>query len=356
MKYQWLNSKIIYFTSSLVLGFFSIIRPVLGHEVYVLDQETIDQALINPPLQVFSIIVADIPQFFFWAFLTLLVLSFVGVVSVSKRFEALCDPTLLRIKKYAPLIGRVTLGISILASGYFGALFGPELPLTMYLPEHLVLATRIFLMLTGSLLIVGCWTRSVSIILILIFLAMTAKFSFYMLTYVNYFGEMIISFALGGKIYAVDKYLTSFSWGRLRGIIYFIEDHAFFLLRLGFGISLLFASFYAKLFHAQLAIETVIKYNLTDYLPFSPEFIVLGAFAVEILLGLLFILGLEVRFAALFLIVFLIMSLFYFGEAVWPHFILAGGALTIFAEGYGKYTLERRYLSRHNRGGEEPVF
>ncbi len=348
--------KFGFFACFFFVGLFGSYQQAMAHEVYVLEQETIDKAMTNPPLPVFSIVVADVPQFFFWAFLALLVLSFVGVLSVSRRLEVICDPTFRRMKKYAPLIGRVTLGLSILASGYSSALFGPELPLSLYLPDYWILATRIFLMLAGGLLIIGCWTRSISFILILLFIALIFKFSAYMLTYANYLGVMIIAFALGSKIFAVDKYLRPCSVKIFKGLFDFIEDHAFLLFRLGFGLSLLYASFYAKFFHAQLAIETVVQYNLTDYLHFSPEFIVLGAFAVEVLLGTLFILGLEVRFAALFLMMFLILSLWYFGETVWPHFILAGGALTIFAEGYDKYTLERRYLNRHQRREEEPVF
>jgi uncharacterized membrane protein YphA (DoxX/SURF4 family) len=328
-----------------------------AHEVYVLDSDTIAAALEQPPLQVFAIIFNDTQQFFFWFFLTTLILVVVAFASVSKRLEHIFDPYLLRLKRYAPLIGRVTLGLSVCASAYYSALFGPELPLSNLLPQLYVAPFRLFLAVVGVCVTIGYHTRIMALFLIGVYAWIATKYSVYVLTYANYLGEMLIAFTVGGSLYAFDKSTPKSTPKFLRGFIKFTEEHAFLFLRIGFGVSLIYASMYAKFFHAQLAITTVIQYNLTDYFPFSPEFIVLGAFAIEILLGVLFIIGIEIRFAAIFLTIFLILSLVYFKEAVWPHLILAGGAMTIFAYGYGPYTLERLYLRRHHhKDSEEPVF
>lgn len=339
-----------------LLIFVSFGHLASAHEVYVLDQATIDEALKQPPLEVFSIIYSESARFFFWTFLTILILFFVGFVSISKNLEKWLDPTLLSLRKYAPLIGRITLGLSVIYSAYFAALFGPELPMTLFLPEIYILPFRIFLAIAGLSILFGLATRLFSTLMILIYFGMVLKFSFYMLTYLNYFGEMVIALAWGSKMYSLDSFFKSYLPAIFNSTVILAEEYAFLILRLGFGVSLIFAALYAKLIHAQLAIYTVVQYHLTDYFHFSPSFIVLGALAVELLLGTLFILGIEVRFAAMFLIVFLSMSLVYFGEAVWPHIILAGGAFTIFAYGYGRFTLERRYLDSHHRKGEEPVF
>lgn len=335
---------------------FSVSGTLEAHEVYVLDAETIAAALKAPPLQVFSIIFNDVQQFFFWFFLTVLILLVVGVASLSHKLESIFDPYLLKLKRYAPLIGRVTLGLSVCASAYYSAMFGPELPLTALLPAVLIDPFRLFLVAAGLALVFGYYTRFFASLMILVYVAMATQYASYMLTYANYFGEMVIAFTVGSTVFALDSKKQGTKPTRLFGLIKFTEDHAFLILRIGFGVALIYASMYAKFLHAQLAITTVIQYNLTDYFHFSPEFIVLGAFAVEILLGVLFIIGVEIRFAAIFLTIFLTMSLIYFKEAVWPHLILAGGAMTIFAYGYGPYTLERLYLRRHHhRDSEEPV-
>jgi hypothetical protein len=119
-----------------------------------------------------------------------------------------------------------------------------------------------------------------------------------------------------------------------------------------FGISALYASWYAKLFHSNLALNTVTDYHLTKYFHFSALFIVLGALIVESLIGFFFILGIEIRFTALFFLVFLTLSLFFFGEVVWPHLILIGVNIAFILHGYDKYSIEGRFFEKDNR---EPV-
>ena len=131
-----------------------------------------------------------------------------------------------------------------------------------------------------------------------------------------------------------------------------LHKYKFLLLRVTFGASLVYASLYAKYSHGALALETVHKYGLTQYFPFDPIFLVLGAMIIEVLLGLFFLLGFEVRFASLFFLTFLVISIQFFGEAVWPHIILIGTALATFTHGYDRYTLTARFTDRSDL---EPV-
>ncbi len=350
-------------TSLLILGtllqvvFFMFVNPhpVLAHEVYVLDQHTIDEALKQPPLQVFSIVYSEEGRFFFWFFLVLITLSFVGVVSLSKRLEALCDPFLLKLREYAPLIGRLTLASAVLSSAYHAAIFGPELPMTLFLPHEMILGFRILLGTLGTLLFFGIFTRISALLMAAIYGFMIMKFSAYMLTYLNYLGEIIIAFTVGGKVFAVDTLFRERVPKFFEPVVNYFVNNGFFMLRIAFGTSLIYAAVYAKLLHAQLAIDVVTQFHLTNYFHFDPPFLVLGALGIELLLGTLFIIGFEVRFAAIFLTIFLTLSLLYFGESVWPHIILVGGALTIFANGYGRFTLEREFLIKLHRSTEEPV-
>lgn len=124
------------------------------------------------------------------------------------------------------------------------------------------------------------------------------------------------------------------------------------IMRILFGISLIYASLYAKLIHGALALEVVTKYHLTHYFPFDPIFLVLGAMLIEILIGIFFLIGFEIRFTSLFFLVFLSMSLVFFGESVWPHIILIGTAIAMFLHGYDRYTFSVR-LEKDKRA--EPV-
>src|SRR6201999_918731 len=118
----------------------------------------------------------------------------------------------------------------------------------------------------------------------------------------------------------------------------------FFILRVTFGISLLYASIYAKFLHNHLALDVASMTfnghmtNLAAALGFEPHFLVIGACIIEIVIALFFILGIEIRFTALFLEFWLSLSLFYFGEVVWPHIILIGIPVAFIFYGYDKYS------------------
>ncbi len=327
----------------------------LAHEVYVLPKDVIAHDLTMPPLQVFDIITAHTGQFFFWMFICMWAIFTILAISISKPIERHISPLLDRLKPYAPLVARLTLGVAITASGYFGALFGPELPLADFLHPVSAHAATILLIVCGTLITAGLFTRISAAILMLFYLMMWQHYGTYMLTYLNYFGEMTITLIVGNATFALDKYFHHLYPHMIHNIVAWLEKHSFLLLRVAFGSSLIYASMYAKLIHAQLAIDTVTRYNLTNYFPFDPGFIVLGAFCIELLLGLFFVFGIEVRFASLFLLFWLTLSLLYFGEAVWPHIILAGAAIAIFMHGYDKYTLQFGLMRMRYKGMHEPT-
>ena len=93
-------------------------------------------------------------------------------------------------------------------------------------------------------------------------------------------------------------------------------------------------------------------YNLTQYFPFDPLFIVLGAGIIEFLAGVFIIVGFEIRHTVLFLLFWLTLSLLFFQESVWPHLVLVGVLVALFMRGYDRYTVEGRFWGT---GGREPV-
>ncbi len=326
-----------------------------AHEVYVLSPDVVARDLTMPGLHIFEVIGAHRGQFFFWAFISAWAIFTVLSISVSKPVERIVDPLLRPLKRFAPLIGRLTLGIAIIASAQFGALFGPELPFSAFLSPDIVPYFKTLLTILGTLITFGLFTRLAGILLCVIYLGMWAQYGTYMLTYINYFGEMLLAIIIGNASHAIDRYFHHLYPRVFSELLVWMERHAFLILRVAFGASLIFASLYAKLLHAQLAIDTVTTYHLTTYFPFDPSFVVLGAFAIELLLGFFFMFGIEIRFASLFLLFWLTLSLLYFGEVVWPHLILAGVAITLFTHGYDPSTLEWGYMKHRNRRAREPV-
>jgi hypothetical protein len=225
-------------------------------------------------------------------------------------------------------VARITLGICLVASAYNNALFGPELPLSDF--GAYGIAIQISLFIAGLLVLFKKWSRVGALIALGIFAIALLRYNWYLLTYVNYLGEIVLALLVLRPRY---------------------EEYAFLALRVGFGVSVVFAALYAKFLHSNLALSTIYEYNLTAFFHFDPLFIVLGACIIEILIGIFFIVGFEIRHTALFFLFWIFLSLLYFGEAVWPHLILVGVNMAIFMYGYDRLTIEGKLF---NRGKLQP--
>ncbi len=324
-----------------------LLAPIAAsaHEVYVLTPQQIAQAVAMPSLNPFSAIAGSASTFLSWGAGVALLIVAIGLIGryLSRRTAA--AKTLAPLKTWAHLASRLTLGAALLASGWFSAIFGPELPLSGFSPA-LATALRAALFVGGFMVLVGYRSRIGAAIGLGVFVVAAFAFQGYMLTYANYLGEMIVILILGSGRASLDGLL-----GRAKaGGAIMLEKYSFPILRVLFGISLFYASFYAKFLHSNLAIDTVNVYHLTRYFPFAPLFVVLGAFLVETTIAAFFFFGIEVRFTSLVFTAFLTASILFFGEAVWPHIILFGVTITLFLHGYDKWTLGSWVTGK--RGGD----
>src|SRR5207244_2508272 len=124
---------------------------------------------------------------------------------------------------------------------------------------------------------------------------------------------ILLALILGSGQFSIDHTLHWHS--RFFGVLgRRLEPYAFPALRILFGLSIAFASYFAKFLHSQLALDVVNNYHLTNYFHFEPLFIVLGAFMVDLLIGMFFMVGVEIRHTVLFFLFWLALSLLYFGE------------------------------------------
>ena len=324
-----------------------LIPVAYAHEVYVLSKDVVANDVADASPNPFTAISGHSGEFIVWTAIVLVALGVFALLSASFRLQKLFAPALHALKRFAPLAARITLGLSLLSSGYFHYIFGPELTLAAeyhYLAEPI----SILFMVLGVCILIGIFTRIAAIISLVLFVGAVVTYHSYMLTYVNYLGELLIVLILGGGMWSFDRH-----WSRLQ----FLEkwfyplyrtfvQHGFLILRVLFGVSLIYASMYAKFLHSNLALDTVNGYHLTQFFHFTPLFLVLGAFLVESLIGIAMILGFAIRFFAIFFLIFLTMSILYFGEAVWPHIILFGVNIAIFLHGYDKYTLGAKLFKK----------
>lgn len=336
-------------------GFF-VPHIASAHEVYVLTPTEIHSAIATPSPNPLSAIPSNEKLFLFWGLISIIGVLVVLTVSVSPFFEKIFDPFLVRLKRFAPFICRITLGASLFASGYYHALFGPELPLTdIFTHASTASAISTLLMVAGVCITLGILTRLFALVGIALYIYAVSVYHIYLLMYVNYLGELILSLIVGGGLWSLDSAVPVLRRIDKMGktIKHHIEPYSFLILRVCFGVAIFSASFYAKYIHSNLALATVSDYHLSTYFPFSPLFLVLGAFIIEAILGICIAFGFELRFIALFLGFFLTQSLLFFGETVWPHIILFGVVIALFFHGYDTYTVEKALFQRGRKG--EPV-
>lgn len=325
-----------------------------AHEVYVLEPERVAVLENLPPVSFIDIFKDNITDTMIWGSIVGLLIVTIFVFSVWAPLEDWGDRYLQKLKRYAPFIARVTAGLAFVLCGYHNALFGPELPLLDMYGAGAVYV-QYLLYFIGILMLLGIYTRIAGLIGLGFFAVAVVHHGAYMITYLNYLAELFVLILVGGHRLAIkDRHLT---WNKAGRLIERLADKhgelAFLFLRVGFGVSLIYSAVYAKILHNQLALAVVHDFDLVSIFGFNPEFIVFGAGIIEILLGVFFILGLEIRFTAVVINIFLTLSLLYFGESVWPHVILIGIPIAFFCYGYDKYSLKGYFFKDGNR---EPIF
>lgn len=343
---------IVWLGALLALGIVSTLpNTVSAHEVYVLTAQQIQDAISHPSFSEWQVLVDNLGTFIFWACVSAAVVVTVFLISIARTLERACEPFLSRLPRYAPLVSRVSVGLGLLSASYHGALFGPELPFAAVFGSTAPFVQAL-LGIAGIMFITGFFVRVAATGMLAIFIAACYTQGMYMLTYTNYLGEILLLLILGshavGFHHKGHDYVYAPSW--LLAVKHTLTPYAFPILRICFGISLLFSSLYAKVMYNNLALAVADTYPaIPTFFGFEPHFLVLGAAIIEIVLALFFILGIEIRFAALFLEFWLGLSLWYFGESVWPHFILIGIPAAFILYGYDKKSLEGLFLKRYGR-------
>lgn len=292
----------------------------------------------------------NLSTFLFWSFSSITIIAIVLLVSITRKFEEWFDPILHRIKKFAPFIMQITLGSTLLVSAFYNSVFSTDLPLSAVFTEHADLI-QIALAISGGMLLVGIYPRLIGFGVMSMFIILILNHGVFMMHYLPHFGEAITIFIFGGA-YEVMKSDFPLLPKLYRSLELYLHKYKFLLLRIFFGASLIFASIYANYLHGSLALEAVMETGFASILPFDPTFLVLGALIIEILLGIFFMIGFEVRFSAIAYVIFLIFTISFFQEAIWPHVILIGTCLAMFTHGYDRYTIGGSLLKR---GNLEPI-
>ena len=324
---------------------------VAAHEVYVLDQATVDAAMATTSQNTFSAYVGNEAEFFFWAFISFVTVLTLFFATIFGFLEKSLGPLMAQLKRFALPLIRITTGVSMLSFGLAGALYGTEIPFER-LFGGLSSGMQILFVVSGLAMILGIFSRWIAVLMIALYAYTGYVYGLYVLTYTDHIGAYLALAILGSGEWSLDHYFRTARFSNALSFLRSFTPLALPGLRILFGFGIMFAAVYAKYLHSELALQVVLQYHLTDYFPFEPMFIVLGALIIEFLAGLMLVLGVAIRWTGLFLLFWLTLSLLYFQEAVWPHIILFGLGIAIFFHGYDRLSLEGVLMKKL---GNEPI-
>lgn len=323
------------FATSCIL--FAFTKQVFAHEAYVLTQETFSQGLKIYAKNPFDPLIS---RQYLGAFLLITVIVAFSYATVlfwsTTKLSGKLDKILRKANLFGPLIIRLAISASFFFAAEANVILGPELPLNN-MPYGAFIRYIEFLL--SLMIFFGFYVEVMGLISLLIFCYITTLNGAYMITYANYFGEIIVLMLFGSRFFSLD-YLI-----RGKNLLFKkLEKYAYFevpLVRVLYGIALIYAGYTIKFQHQYLTVEVYNQYHLEKFFHASGQFIAAGAGLSEIMIGLFILLGFMMRFTILISLVFITLSLLYFHEMLWPHLMLFGISFSLIINSGDQFTIDR---------------
>lgn len=320
---------LIQVTSFVGVGLFTYASKAYAHVAYVIGENNA-RILSGPDWQYLLSPLKDPMNVALMAG-TVAVVAIVIIVSKhSTMVKANLKFALRRLGSYhefIPWIIRLSLGVALIGAGTSGYLVSPILESH---PEFATLQIALgFLFLLGFLLV-----PTVLVTIGMYIFALSQNFYL--------FGNIeLLALALAFLIFhsarpGLDDILGFGLLSKLRIDRHYLAP----MLRVGIGASLIFLALYEKIFNPIMSDAVVQKFDLTSMMHVSPAMWVLSAGIIEILLGIMLILGLYTRALSCVTFVVLTASFFFFKESVSAHVTLFGILSILVIEGGGKLSID----------------
>lgn len=115
-----------------------------------------------------------------------------------------------------------------------------------------------------------------------------------------------------------------------------LSDWVPFCIRIGIGGAMMFSAFFEKFLHPHASALVVQLYHMNDSIFLPLAVWVAWAGIIEFLLGFFCVIGFHVRLVSAITFFVIMLSFFFFGEAVYAHITLFGGLSVLFIMGAGK--------------------
>lgn len=263
--------------------------------------------------------------------------------------------TMAGYRELVPWLLRISVGFPLVGAGFSGYLLSPSVPIE----------ARLLQVTLGFLLLFGLATRATALAGLLTFggtLLVDAR--------VLLAGELVPGFLaialLGPGHPSADDVLADLAdaegttYGRFDPVHQIAtwandrlgpyEPYAATIVRVGIGLNFLYLGITQKLLNPGLALAVVAKYDLSGFVPVAPELWVVGAGLAEAGLGIVLVVGVFSRAAAVTALAMFTLTLFGLpDDPVLAHLSLFGLTSSILINGSGPLALDRRLLKWRDR-------
>jgi uncharacterized membrane protein YphA (DoxX/SURF4 family) len=228
---------------------------------------------------------------------------------------------------FLPWMARLSIGIALIGAGSAHVLVSPLTPaIGSFALFELILG---FFWLAGFLLIPTTLAT-----IILYFTALTQET--YILGNLDFLALTCAFLALHSERPGIDdifglKALYGFRLPR---------SLAPLILRIGIGVGMAYLALHEKLLNPHLSELVVGQFNLTSAINVSPAMWVFSAGMIELFVALFLLIGLYTRLTSVIAFAVLVVTFFFFKEAVYSHVTLFGLLSIVFVMGGGEYSLD----------------
>ncbi len=329
-----------FFVSISFLFLFS--SQAFAHEAYVLTHREFSKGLlVNSPNPLGPLF--DPSYLKISAIITFLVMLsyFFAVLWATTPIAKKLDGVVRKAKVFGPFIIRIAISSSFFFAAEINSMLGPELSLSAVPGGDII---RLLLFVIAFMVLLGVFVEVAAFIGILLFIYLSNIYGIYMLTYLNYFGELLVLLFFGSRLLSFDGYFFGKKlWFKKMEKFRELEIP---IVRVLYGLALIYAGWSIKFQHQELSVMVYNQYHLKDFFHASAQFIAAGAGLSEILIGVFILIGFVMRFTILISLVFITLSLIYFHEMLWPHLMLYGISFSLIINSADKYTIDRYLIPR----------
>lgn len=325
--------------SGFILLFFLLTYPPLAHahEAYVLTQDEFQQGLsLYSPNPLGPLLSSDYLPVSIVITIVVVATYLLSILWSTTTLAGMIDVWIRKASIVGPFIIRLAISTSFFFAASSNVIFAPELQLSTVYGGEVI---RFLLFVLSIMILFGFLTEIAALVGIVIFGYVSFTYGFYMITYANYFGELLVLFLFGTRFFSVDRLLIGReAWHKTLERYRHLEIP---IVRILYGVALIFAGVSIKFFHQSLTVAVYNQYHLINFFHASAEFIAAGAGLTEIAIGFFILIGFCQRLTILISLVFITLSLLYFRELLWPHVMLYGISFSLLINSADQLTVDR---------------